>query len=50
MECEEGSGSNTRDGTDMDDALHELCCVKCKDPKSLHEDLTIVKKGVTKTC
>ena len=44
MECEEDSGSNTRDGTDMDDAVHYLCCVKSKDPKSQREDLTIVKR------
>ena len=48
MDCEEGSGSNTRDRTDMDEALHEYCCIKCKDPQSQHEDLTIVKKGVEK--
>ena len=32
----------------MGEELHELCCVKCKDPESQHEDLTIVKKGLEK--
>lgn len=30
------------------EALHELCCIKCKDPASQFEDLTVVKKGLEK--
>ena len=30
------------------EVVHELCCVKCKDPASQFENLTVVKKGVEK--
>ena len=30
------------------EVVHELCCVRCKDPASQFENLTVVKKGVEK--